>query len=460
MTSTIRRRCGASLLGAAALLCGLTLMSGASRADEKIILKIAKSSDFVPVTPEAGKAWWDSMKKQFEAEHPNVEVQYISIPGSYADLENKMSLLFRSRSTAPDIAEISNLDIGPWVASGYFLKLNHYVASSAWWADFPGSVKAETTLGGDVYAVSHGENTMALFYDYQILAKAGIQTPWQPKTWDDLLAAARKIKATSPKVWPLWVSTGTAQGVFGVETGPGVLLLGSSDPTIFDTTTKKWVVDSVGIRQVIDFYKQASSEGLLAPSSQLLAATAIATPPVEMAKGNIGLTLGGNWFSDQWTKTLCAPCWADASKHIGLANFPTRDGQSPDVASTLGGWDLAIYAKTRHPDLAWQFIDMTQRKENMLSCDIEGGWVPPVKSLASDPEFANFAPPYREQFAKLVVHSVGIPSDPNYPIWAIGMLQATEAAVLNPKISTNDAVQKLVDYVTNQLGPDAVERRK
>jgi hypothetical protein len=59
-----------------------------------------------------------------------------------------------------------------------------------------------------------------------------------------------------------------------------------------------------------------------------------------------------------------------------------------------------------------------------------------------------------------VVNSVGIPSDPNYPIWATGMLQATEAAVLTPTMSTDDAVQKLVDYVTNQLGEDKVEKRK
>src|SRR5216684_75391 len=110
MTTTMHRRCVTTFVAAAALICGLGLAGTAVKADDKIILKIARSSDFVPVTPESGKAWWDDMKKQFEAAHPNVEVQYISIPGSYADLENKMSLLFRSSSTAPDLAEISNLD--------------------------------------------------------------------------------------------------------------------------------------------------------------------------------------------------------------------------------------------------------------------------------------------------------------------------------------------------------------
>jgi multiple sugar transport system substrate-binding protein len=443
---------------AGAALCAVAI--GTARADEQTVLKVAYSSDFVPVTPEAGKAWWTSMAEQFQKEHPNVKVEYTTIAGSYADLENKLSLLFRSPSTAPDVAEISNLDIGPWVASGYFLSLNDRVAKAPWWAGYAASVKAETTLDGQVYAVSHGENTMALMYDKKVLAKAGVPLPYQPKGWPDLLETARKIKATSPGVWPLWVSTGTAQGVFGVETGPGVLLLGSSDPTVYDEKTQKWVVDSPGLRQVIAFYKQASSEGLLAPSSQLLNATAIATPPVEMSKGHMGLILGGNWFSDQWAKALCAPCWPQAAENIAVTPFPTFDGHAPNIASTLGGWDLAIYAKTKHADLAWAFIDLTQRKANLLGADIEGGWVPPITTLASDKEFSDFEPPFREQFAKLMPYSVGVPSNPDYPVWANGVLQATEAVVLDPKLSVDDAIGKLSDYVSNQLGPDKIETRK
>lgn len=456
LSSVARKIVLAALLSTSAL----TVATSNATAAAPVILKVAYSSDFVPLTPASGNAWWVSMKNQFEKENPGVTVQYIKIPGSYADLENKLSLLFRSRSTAPDVAELSNLDIGPWVASGYFLALNDRLSKESWWADYPASVKAETTVDGKVYAVSHGENVMGLFYDKNILAKAGIALPYLPKSWAELLDVGRKIKATQPKVWPIWVSTGTAQGVFGVETGPGVLLDGSSDPTVYDTKTGKWVVDSPGLRQVIAFYKQASAEGLLAPASLLLAATAISTPPMEMSKGHMGLVLGGNWFSDQWNKQICAPCWPTAAQNIVMIPFPTFDGHAPNIASTLAGWDLAIYAKTKHADLAWKFIQLSQRKSNLLAAEIEGGWVPPEKAYGMDPTFANFETPYRAQFAKLVSYSIGVPAQSDYPVWANGLLQATEAVVLDPNTSVDDAIGKLSDYVSNQLGPDAIETRK
>src|SRR5262249_3346116 len=192
-----------------------------------------------------------------------------------------------------------------------------------------------------------------------------------------------------------------------------------------------------------DFYKKASSEGLLAPSSQLLNATAIATPPAELPKGHMGIVLAGNWFSDQWIKSLCAPCWPDAPKVVGMTPFPTVDARSPTVASTLAGWGFAVYANTPNADAAWQFIQVAQRRSNMLGADIEGGWVPPVKAYAADKEFLDVQPAFRAGFAALLPQSVAVPSKADYPIWANGFLQATEAAVLTPDISTDDAVQKL-----------------
>src|SRR5580692_6313072 len=76
--------------------------------------------------------------------------------------------------------------------------------------------------------------------------------PWRPKTWKDVLSAARKIKVSNHDAWPLWLGTGTAQGASGAAYGTNNLLLGSSDPTIYDAKQDKWVVDSKGLREVID----------------------------------------------------------------------------------------------------------------------------------------------------------------------------------------------------------------
>ena len=43
---------------------------------------------------------------RIEAEHPDVTIKYIVIPGAYTDIVNKLSLLYKSESTSPSIAEL------------------------------------------------------------------------------------------------------------------------------------------------------------------------------------------------------------------------------------------------------------------------------------------------------------------------------------------------------------------
>jgi multiple sugar transport system substrate-binding protein len=441
-------------LGALGLAIGPLSQHQAYAADT-VTLKVAYPSDFEPATPQAGKAWWDDVIHQFESTHPGVKVQLIQIPGGFSDSENKIALLFRSKSSAPDVVGLSDLNLAQWISSGYLLPIDKYLKSAPWWAAFDPHLKASETINGKVYAVSEGNNVYGILYDKTLFAKAGISMPWQPKSWNDILEAAKKLKAAVPGVYPLWITTGTTQGTFGALAGPGNFLAGSTDPTIL-TKNGKWVVDSKGLRETVKFYKDAAAAGVLAPTSQLLDTNAQATPPTIMPQHKIGIALSGNWYPDQWTKTLNAPYWADASKDIGVAPLPTINGQGPGSATTIGGWTVAIGSASKHPDLAWDLVNLIQDRKNMLSADEAIALVAPVPEYTKDPAYLNFAPPYRAEFAKISMHATPVPSDPNFSIWAQGLLTATQAVVVNPNTSVDDALQKMKEYVTNQVGPDSV----
>ena len=452
------RKTVTNLLASAALVvASAAWSSGVNAADQT--LKVVTPIDYCPLTPEAGERLFKEVTTQFESENPGVKVEFVKIPGAYQDFITKLGLLFRSPDTAPDVADVGSWDMVQWIESGYLTDMTSLVSESDAWKGMPDSVKAETTLDGKVYAISHGENSVGLLYDMTLFQKAGIAVPWQPKTWADVLDASRKLKAAVPNIWPLWLATGTAQGTAGAIYGPENFLLGSSDPASYDAATGTWVVDSKGLREVVELYRTAAVEGRLAPSSQILNASELATPPAEVPKHNIGITVAGNWFGLTWRKDVSAPYYPDAVKEIGYAPIPTIDGHAPGLASTLTGWDFGIYANSPKKELAWKFIQLYLRKKNVIMAALTIGMIPPVTADLQDPAWTS-VDPFSLSYEKLLPVAVGVPVKSGYNAWAMGLLTATEAVILDPKLSVSDAVQKMNDYVDNQLGSDKVEVKK
>jgi multiple sugar transport system substrate-binding protein len=433
--------------------------SGGSGGDPGV-LKVAYGADYVFLTPDLAKSWWGKVKQDFEAKHPNVKVEYTAIPGGYNDLVTKLSLLYRDKSTEPDVSEIPTEQLGGWVSSGYFAPLDKYVSGADWWSRFPDSIKNMDTVDGKPYAVNHGSNVTGLWYNIPMFEKAGIPVPWQPKTWADIISAAQKVKDSGETAWPtMWIG-GTGAGVSGFQYSGGPMFLGSSTPSPVDANGK-WIVDSQGIRDVLQFYSDLATKGLQAPATNLLDPNSVYNQFQWMADQKMAIIITGNWLGEVWTKDVCAPCWPEANKIMGVAHIPTVNGTGnpANAVSTVGGWDLTIGANSQKGDLAWDFINIAQSKENTITAANTSGFVPPDQAYWSDPTFTEFAPPYQEFFANVLPNATALnggKDGSSYTIWATGFTQATGAIIQKPSTTVDEAVTIMKDYVTGQLGQDKV----
>ena len=366
--------------------------------------------------------------------------------------------MFNSRSTAPDVIQVAAQSAGEWAGSGLLAPLNSKLTNEDWWKAFPEPVKQEATIGGKVYAVSEGVNTFGILFDRSLLSKAGLPSDWQPKNWPDILTAARAVKKADPTVSPIWLMTGTAQGSEGVLMGAGLLLTASSTPTMYDAAHDKWVVDSKGLREVLAFYRDASAEHLLAPSSQILDPNAPNNGAQHVAVHQLAISFAGNYWPTMWNTTICTPCWTDPHNDIGLTPLPTSAGQGPGAGGSFGGWSLAMYSKTQHRDLAWSLVEIMQRKQNMLELDNYGGLVPPVPAYGSAPAYVAFAKvPFQEDFAKLLPKEQSMPASQEFGVWGFALAQATETLVLKPETPIDTVLKTMKSYVAEQLGDDRIE---
>jgi multiple sugar transport system substrate-binding protein len=421
-------------------------------------IKVAYSRDYFMSSPELAQKWFASVKSQFEAAHPGDTLQLIPIPGSFDDFNTKISLMFNSPSTAPDVVQIALQSAGDWSGSGLLAPLNDYVDKTSWWKQFPEPVKQEAEIDGKIYGVSEGDNTFGLLYDRSLFAKAGLPSDWHPANWAAILEAARAVKKAEPNVWPIWLMTGTAQGSEGVLMGAGLLMAGSSVPTIYDTKTGKWVVDSKGIREVLSFYRDASAEGLLAPSSQILDANAPNNGAQHLPAHQIAISFAGNYWPTMWNSVICTPCWKDPDNTIAAVSVPTSEGQKQASNSSFGGWGASMYSKTANPDLAWSLIDIMQRKQNMVAVDNYGGLVPSVPAYNDATDYVDFAKkPFQQVYATFLPTAMSMPASQEYGVWSYAIAQATETLVLKPTTPIDTVVATMKAYVARQLGDDRVE---
>ena len=113
-----------------------------------------------------------------------VTIEREAVPGS--SLIAKV-LQQASSKTLPDVLMLDNPDLQQIAATGALNPVSDFGLNADGYA--PGIVAA-STYDGKVYGLQPITNTIALFYNKDILAQAGVQPP---KTWDELKDAAKKL---------------------------------------------------------------------------------------------------------------------------------------------------------------------------------------------------------------------------------------------------------------------------
>jgi multiple sugar transport system substrate-binding protein len=439
--------------------CGQGNTPTAATDDMTGSITVAYSTTYVFDSDDTSVIWWNKVKTEFESAYPKAKLVLQGFNGTDVDLVNKVALEYKNPSTTPDVFMLPSGYVGQWVGSDYLLPLDSYVNDSTkapFWSSFPKVIQDESRISGKVYAVNTGENNTAIYYNTAMLKQAGISVPWQPKSWDDLLSAARAVKASGQKVIPFWTAAGTSAGAGGVLQGSANLVYGSSTPTIFDYTTKKWVVDSPGLREVFDFYRKVYGEHLGASTSDLFSPKSVGRPVVLLKDHQLAIAVGSNWFADAWTETNRH--WANAAQEASAIPLPTSHGQAPGSASTLGGWAIAVSKVTKHPELSWGLLKIMQSDDNQTYIANRAGFVPPSQTVAKSDGFLNFAPPFNKAFGDALPNSKLVPSEQEgYPAWVQGIGQATGQIATDPNTSVDAAIKILHDTVANQVGADKVE---
>jgi multiple sugar transport system substrate-binding protein len=182
----ISKRIAAALAGATTLslllaACGGNGSSGGQAASSGDSVKSLSVLDYYNNDPDKSlvQKGLDSCASQL-----GVTLQRETVPG---DTLIQKVLQQASSKTLPDVLMLDNPDVQQIAATGALAPLNDLGLSSD--GVIQGMVDA-TSYQGKLYGLAPVTNTIALFYNTQMLKDAGVQPP---KTWDELKAAAKKL---------------------------------------------------------------------------------------------------------------------------------------------------------------------------------------------------------------------------------------------------------------------------
>jgi multiple sugar transport system substrate-binding protein len=399
--------------------------------------------------------WLKRSKAEFEKANPGAHVQLVPIQASENDYYTKLDVMQRSPSTAPDVVYEDTFLINSDVKAGYLRPLDGYVGKWGDWSQFyPSATRAATGADGKIYGVPTGTDTRALWYNRTLFQKAGIPVPWKPRTWNDVLDAARAVKAKLPGVTPLNVYSGKPMGEASTMQGFEMLLYGTPRGTLYDTQAKKWVAPSKGFTSGLGFIQSVYHDGLALQPQQALDpnANSVVTQQL-LPEGKLAIDLDGSWLPETWLPTGPKP-WPQWADTIGVTPMPTQDGQAPGAVSMSGGWTLAVGSKSAHPDTAFKFITTALNRDNSQFVDVATSLIAVRKDVAASSEYQNSVPTIKAT-TDLVQYTHFRPAFPEYPQISNAVQVAMEA-VMTGQQQPEAATRAYTDTVTQIVGQDHV----
>ncbi len=287
------------------------------------------------------------------------------------DYKSKVALDLRSGSGA-DIYALDGIWVGEFADAGYIKPLDDLVGAdkvSAWdgWAQIPKSVQANMSYNGKRYGVPNGTDGRVLYFNKKLFAQAGLPADWQPKSWDEILAAGQKLKSL-PGVTPIQLNAGTAMGEATTMQGVLPLLVGTGQQI---WANNKWQGNTQAMRDVLTMYQKIYKGGLGDPVLQEDAKGRDESFQ-EFAAGKIGILLESDYF---W-RSVVEPTkgiakMADRDQVVGWAKIPAMNPGSgirgQDFVSMSGGGGNVINPATKYPQQAWELLQFMNSKDATIA---------------------------------------------------------------------------------------------
>lgn len=416
-------------------------------------------------------AWWatgkgDSMYRiyskkwiaDFEKKNPKIKISLQPINASEGDYFSKLDLAMKSADTTPDIVNEDTFILPADAKAGYLEPLDSYVAKWSDWDKFTAALKKGSQgSDGKQYGIPGTTDARGIWTDLVVTKKAGLAADWAPKSWADILTAAKKIKQTQPNVIPFAMGVSTTNGE-SVSMQTFEQLLYGTGETLYNEKTKKWNVNSKGILATLNFINQIYNKDKTGPSLSVVMSSNYGSTIFQdrIPKNQVGMAMDGIWNTGNWSKDGAAPI-ANMTKVLAFNLMPTEKGQKPGYVTMAGGWSWALPKNSKNKKAAWTVMKAMNTKQLAVTRALQEGTLTVRDDAAKDPEYLK--KPFIKEATQALQNAHFRPKNDLYPKVSIAIQQMVESVAAGRK-SPSDAAAKYATDVKGIVGDSNTDTQK
>ena len=371
----------------------------------------------------------DLMRKlfdEYQKQNPSIKVD-IETGGATSELQRQyLSTVLNAKDTAIDIYMIDIVNPAQYMTAGWLEPLDSYIpgGASALSAYLP-VYSTANVVNGKLAAMPAFADAMFMYYRKDLLEKYGVK---EPKTWDELAAASKKIMdgEKNPNLQGLSFQGAPIEGAVCT-----FLLPYWSQGKSFNDAAGKMTLDKAAAVKGMDMWLNLVDQGVVKKNI-----AEVKTPDTvnEFKAGQV--VFGVNW-GFAWDRFKDDADSAVKGK-VGVMPLPAMAGGKS--ATCVGGWQWAVSAFSKNKAAAAKLVQYISAPAASKFLAKEGALLPSIQSVYTDPEVTKEVPWFKDA-ANVVIAGQSRPISPRYGEVSDVIRTTTSAVLARTKTSAEGVAE-------------------
>lgn len=377
----------------------------------------------------------DLMRKlfdEYQAKNPGVKID-IETGGATSELQRQyLSTVLNAKDPAIDIYMIDIVNPAQYLGAGWLEPLNAYLGNDAGAVMKPylPVYSQANVIGGKIAAMPAFADAMFMYYRKDLLEKHKIA---EPKTWDELTAAAKKIQAAEggANLQGLSIQGAPIEGAVCT-----FLLPYWGQGKDFNDGNGKMTLDKTAATKGLQQWLSMVDQGVIKKN-----VAEVKTPDTvnEFKAGQVIFAINWGFAWDRFKDDADS----QVKGKVGVMPLPAMAGGKS--ATCVGGWQWAVSAFSKNKAEAAKLVKFMSSPEASKFLAREGSLLPTYASVYTDADVVKNVPWFKDA-AEVVVAGRSRPMSDRYGEVSDTIRTTTSAVLARTKTPAEG-----VDEIENRL---------